>query len=276
VPTSKRATPKKAAPKKAAPKKTAPKKAAPKRASPEGAPGSVQDRIDAAVEWLRRTGTKATRDGMARYAIPSDRAFGVTMGQLRAYAKRVGRDHELALGLWSTGWYEARMLATLVDDPAELTPAQMERWCRDFDSWAICDTACFALFDRSPHAWAKVAEWAGRRDEFQKRGAFALLASLALHDKQSGDEVFESNLPSIEGAATDGRNFVKKSVSWALRAIGRRSVALNAPAVALARQLSTSKDPASRWVGKDALRELTSPAVAQRLAAKASKKPRAR
>ncbi|HMF29102.1 MAG TPA: DNA alkylation repair protein, partial [Candidatus Cybelea sp.] len=145
------------------------------------------------------------------------------------------------------------------------TPAQMERWCRDFDSWAICDTACFVLFDRSPHAWGKVKAWAKKKDELIKRAAFALLACLALHDKDADDERFAECLPLIEQAASDERNFVKKGVSWALRSIGRRSLALNQAATALAKGMSTSAIPVTRWIGKDALRDILKPAVLKRL-----------
>jgi|SRR5688500_3032417 len=173
----------------------------------------VKDQAKAAVAELKRLGTKETRDGMARYAIPSDNAFGVPVGQIRDLGKRLGRNHELAQALWDSGWYEARMLATFVAEPALVTPAQMDRWCKDFDNWAICDTACFHLFDKTPHAFKKVSQWSKRRDEFVKRAAFALLASLALHDKKSDDRLFAECLPLIEKAATDDRNFVKKGVS---------------------------------------------------------------
>src|SRR5688572_17615792 len=136
--------------------------------------------VQAVVTELKRRGTKATRDGMARYGIPSDKAFGVPVGTLRQYAKSLGRNHELAAALWKTGWYEARMLASFVDEPARVTPGQMDLWCRDFDNWAVCDTACFHLFDRTPHAWPKIAQWSRRRDEFIKRAAFALLAGLTV------------------------------------------------------------------------------------------------
>ncbi len=136
--------------------------------------------VQAALLALERMSTKRDRDNLVRFGITATRPFGVSMANLKILAKRLGRDHALAAGLWDTGRYEARMLATLVDDPALVTPAQMERWCRDFDNWGICDTACFVLFDRTPHAWAKVSEWSSRREEFVKRGAFALLACLAL------------------------------------------------------------------------------------------------
>lgn len=201
---------------------------------------------------------------MARYAISSEKVFGVSVGVLRAYAKRIGRDHALAAALWETGWHEARMLAAFVDDPGRVTPAQMDRWCRDFDNWAICDTVCFHLFDETPHAFRKVAEWSTRRGEFVKRAAFALLASLALHDENAPDEQFLQFLPAIERGAADERNFVKKGVSWALRAVGRRSRALNAAAIQVARRLSTDEG-APGWVGRDSLRELTSPVVRKSL-----------
>ena len=199
------------------------------------------------------------------------------MANIQVLAKQLGRSHELAAALWDTGWYEARMLTSFVDEPERVTSAQMDRWCRDFDNWGICDTLCFCLFDRTPHAWAKVAQWSDKRDEFVKRAAFALLASLAGHDKTSGDAPFVDGLRLIERAAPDERNFVKKGVSWALRMVGRRNAALNAEAVTVARRLSVSGDAAARWVGKGALKELTSSAVRSRLAGRSPKAaPKAR
>jgi 3-methyladenine DNA glycosylase AlkD len=206
---------------------------------------------------LERLGTRKTREGMARYAINADKAFGVAVPDIRKVAKDLGRDHDLAAALWETGWLEARMLAALIDEPARVTRGQMDRWCRDFDNWALCDAACFHLFDRTPFAFDKVALWSRRRGEFQKRAAFALLASLAVHDKRAPDEAFVRCLPLIEEGASDERNFVKKAVSWALRGIGKRNGALRAAAVATAKRLAASDGTAARWVGKDALRELT-------------------
>ena len=191
-----------------------------------------------------------------RYGIVTSNAFGVRMSDMQHVAKRLGRNHALALALWETGNYEARTVAAFVAEPERLTPAQMDRWCRDFDNWGICDTVCFKLFDRTPHAFGKVAQWSAWRDEFQKRAAFALLACLALHDKRADSKAFAQCLPLIEAAATDERNFVKKGVSWALRAIGGRSAELKSASVALARRLSSAADSTSRWVGKDALRSL--------------------
>jgi 3-methyladenine DNA glycosylase AlkD len=222
----------------------------------------------AVLASLKRLATKRTREGMARYGIPSENALGVPMAAMQRLARKLGRSHELAASLWESGSYEARTVAAFVDEPALVTPAQMDRWAADFDSWAICDTVCFHLFDRTPHAFRKVAEWARRSEEFEKRAAFALLACLALHDKSAGDESFVRCLPLVEGAATDERNFVKKGVSWALRLVGRRSVDLNAAAVTVARRLSTSSPAAARWIGKGALRELTSPAVTKSLRAR--------
>jgi 3-methyladenine DNA glycosylase AlkD len=215
------------------------------------------DRVRETLTWLERHGSKRNRDGMARYGIVAPKVFGVSVAMIRQRAKRLGRDHELAAALWDTGWYEARMLTAFVDEPERVTPVQMDRWARDFDNWAICDTLCFHLFDRTPHAWRKVEQWSRRREEFVKRAAFALLASLALHDKRAADAPFLRSLQLIEQAATDGRNFVKKSVSWALRSVGRRSRALNGAAADLARRLAESSEPAARWVGKDALKDLT-------------------
>ena len=212
----------------------------------KGAPQSLDEEVASAIAWLRRHSTKHTLDGMARYAIPSDNAFGVSVSDIRVLAKRLGRNHDLAAALWDTGVYEARMLTSFVDEPARVTPAQMDRWCRDFVNWAICDTLCFHLFDRTPHAWQKVTQWSGKRDEFGKRAAFALLWALTVHDKQADDQAFVQGLLLIERAASDDRNFVKKAVNMALRAIGKRNPALNAAAVTVARRLADSPQAAAR------------------------------
>jgi 3-methyladenine DNA glycosylase AlkD len=226
----------------------------------------TEERVESALAWLKRNGTRRVREGMPRYAIPSDKAFGVSMTNIQKLAKLLGPSHELAAELWETGWYEARMLTAYVDEPARVTAAQMDRWARDFDNWAICDTLCFALWDRTPHAWAKVTQWSAKRGEYVKRAAFALLWGLTVHDKLAGDKPFVHGLRLIERAATDERHFVKKSVNMALRAIGKRGPALNVAAIAVARRLADSPEAAPRWVGKDALRELTSPSVIRRLA----------
>lgn len=146
----------------------------------KSAPHSLDDEVASAITWLKRHSTKHTLDGMARYAIPSDNAFGVSVSDIRVLANRLGRNHELAAALWDTGVYEARMLTSFVDEPARVTSAQMDRWCGDFDNWGICDTLCFHLFDRTPHAWDKVSKWSSRRDEFGRRAAFALLWALTV------------------------------------------------------------------------------------------------
>ena len=214
------------------------------------------ERLDAALAELKRHGSKTGLAGMARYAIPSGHAFGVPMRQIQALAKQLGCDHDLAQALWSSGWYEARTLAAYVDDPAQVTATQMDRWCRDFDNWAICDTVCFALFDRTPHAWTKVARWASSRDEYVKRAAFALLWGLTVHDKTSDDAPFRRGLVLIERAAADDRVYVKKAVDMALRAIGKRNRALRTAAMNTATVLSTSSDKTAQWIGRHALREL--------------------
>lgn len=223
------------------------------------------------IAMLQQRSSPQVKKGMARYAIPADHAFGVPVGVIRQLAKSLGKSHALAAALWQSGHYEARMLASFIDEVELVTSKQMDSWCKDFDSWAICDTACFALFDRSPHAFGRVKAWAKRKPEFEKRAAFALLASLALHDKLAEPRAFSACLALIESAASDPRNFVKKAVSWALRGVGRRSRELNREAVELAQRLAKSEEPAARWVGKDALRELTSDAVKKKLTAKASR-----
>lgn len=218
---------------------------------------------------LREMGDARIRDEMqTRYGIVVQDAYGIRMNEMQRVAKELGRNHELALALWATGNYEARTVAAFVAEPEKITPALMDRWCRDFDNWAICDTVCFKLFDQVPHAFGRVVAWAKRKDEFQKRAAFALLACLALHSDDAEDGAFMKLLPLAEVAATDERNFVKKSVSWAMRAMGGRSVKLNAEVVELAKRLKASTNSAARWIGSDVLRDVTRPVVARRLAKK--------
>jgi 3-methyladenine DNA glycosylase AlkD len=217
------------------------------------------------LKWLKSHSTKATLAGMARYAIPSDHALGVAMRDIKALGKKLGHNQELAIALWDTGVYEARMLASFVGEPSQLTGTQMDRWCKDFDNWAICDAMSFNLFDRTPLSWDKVTQWSSKRNEFEKRTAFALLWSLTVHDKDANDERFIQGLALVEREAGDERHFVKKAVNMALRAIGKRNRMLNTAAVAVARRLADSQTATARWVGKDALRELTSSGVTKRL-----------
>jgi 3-methyladenine DNA glycosylase AlkD len=213
--------------------------------------------VQSALDWLKQKSTAKDMANLKRFGIAADKAFGVSVANIQALAKQLGRNHELAAALWETGFYEARMLTSFVDEPEKVTPEQMERWCRDFDNWGICDTVCFHLFDRTPHAWPKVQQWCGEPDEFVKRAGFALMASLAGHDKTAGDDQFLEGLALIERESSDPRNFVKKAVLWALRRIATRSVMLKTAAAKTARKLAESPDPTSRWIGKTALREMT-------------------
>jgi 3-methyladenine DNA glycosylase AlkD len=224
------------------------------------------------VDELRALGSERDRAGMARYGINVANAFGVSVRTTRQMAKEHRRDHALALALWDTGLHEPRLLAAFVDDPAQVTPAQMEAWALDFDSWDLTDQVTTSLFDRTPYAWEKARAWAVRPEEFVKRGGFTLIVGLAVHDKEADDERFTRMLDLMRKQASDPRNFVKKAVSWALRTIGKRDPALNAASVACARRIlavaAHGSDPearAARWVAKDALRELESEKVRARL-----------
>jgi 3-methyladenine DNA glycosylase AlkD len=217
--------------------------------------GAIDDRVQAVLEALERHASSQIRDEMApRYGLVVDKAMGVVMNRMQAVAKPLRPDHELAQALWDTGWYEARMVACMVDDPALVTANQMNRWRADFDNWGIVDTVCFKLFDQVPGAAAMIAPWAASNDEFGRRAGFALLACMALHG--TGEEAdFLAGLKLIEACAPDERNFVKKGVNWALRAIGgTKNPTLRAEARAVAERLAASSDMSARWNGKDALR----------------------
>jgi 3-methyladenine DNA glycosylase AlkD len=209
------------------------------------------------IEQLRAMANPANVAGMARYGINPAHALGVSMPALRQMAR--GRsEHALAEALWQSGIHEARILAALVDESSQVSSEQMERWVLGFDSWDVCDQVCSNLFDRTPYAVEKAHAWSQRPEEFVKRAGFVLMAALAVHDKKAGDAVFLDFLPVIQREATDGRNFVKKAVNWALRQIGKRNPALRAAAIETARQVRMIDSPAARWIGADALKELES------------------
>ncbi|MFS2110866.1 DNA alkylation repair protein [Sphingomonas sp. Sphisp140] len=215
-----------------------------------------------ALQLLERAAEPGVAEGMARFGITTaDRVIGIKVGTIRGIAKGLGRDQTLAEQLWDAGVYEARLLACFVGEPRRLTAEGMDRWTAGFDNWATCDTACFDLFDKSPLAWHAVHRWADDEREFVRRAAFALLAGLALHAKKLPDTPFLEALPLIEAATGDERNFVKKGVSWALRAIGMRNPTLHAAASELAGRFAASPAAAARWIGRDAARDLARPAA---------------
>jgi len=214
---------------------------------------------------LKRLANSENVAGMARFGINSKGTLGISIPTLRRLAREIGRDHELALRLWKSGFHEARILAGFVADPAKLTEALAERWVNDFDSWDVCDQVA-ALLEQVPFTRKKIRQWAASDREFVKRAAFAMIAGLAVHDKAAADAQFEPFLRLIRRASTDNRNFVKKAVNWALRSIGKRNRRLNLRAVAV-REIGRIDSPAARWIAADALRELRSAAVRRRLQA---------
>lgn len=207
--------------------------------------------------------------GMARYGIVGCEVFGVKVPVMRQMAREAGRDHELARQLWAYPSRETRILATMIDRWQWVDEDQMEAWVTDFDSWEVCDQACSNLFRHTPLAYPKAIQWSGRPEEFVKRAGFVLMAGLAHQDKKSSDGELAAFLPIIEREASDGRNFVKKAVNWALRDIGKRNLALNTQAIAVAEKLIAQPSVSARWNGRDALRELTNDKVQARLGLRA-------
>lgn len=193
--------------------------------------------------------------GMARYGINAANTYGISIPNLRRLAKETGKDHALAQQLWDSGIHEARILASLVDQPELVTERQMELWVKDFDSWDVCDGVCSNLFGYTPFAWDKATEWSKREEEFVKRAGYVLMARLAVGDKKAPDEKFLPFFPLIIAGAADERNFVKKAVNWALRQIGKRNDNLLAESTKVGLELRHSTSPAARWVANDALRE---------------------
>jgi 3-methyladenine DNA glycosylase AlkD len=210
----------------------------------------------AVIERIKAGYNPANVAGMARYGINVENCYGMSMPELQKLAKEIGKDHKLALQLWTSGIHDARILAGLIDDAKLVTEEQLEDWVKDFVSWDLCDQVCTKLFDRTVYARDKALEWAGREEEFVKRAGFVLMAGLAVHNKKVGDEFFAAFFPLIEAGAGDDRNFVKKAVNWALRQIGKRNAALNKQAIAVAEGILAKGTQPAGWIARDALREL--------------------
>ena len=221
--------------------------------------------VDLILKKLQSLGSEESKAGMSRFGINVERAYGVSVPNLRKVAKEIGKDHELALKLWDSEIHEARILASMIDDPRKVTETQVDSWVHDFDSWDVCDGACGNLFDNTQFAYSKAIEYSTRREEFVKRAGFVLMAELAVHNKEMTDDKFLSFLPIILRESNDDRNFVKKAVNWALRQVGKRNLRLNKAAIKTAQRISKLGSKSTRWISSDALRELTSKGVQSRL-----------
>jgi 3-methyladenine DNA glycosylase AlkD len=228
----------------------------------------------AVLEKLKSLADPKAVAGMGRFGIPTHNTLGISVPALRKLARELGKSHELAEKLWQSGVHEAQILAPMVDVPESVTGQQMERWVKEIDSWAVCDGCCLNLFVKTPFAHRKAMEWSRRKEEFVKRAGFALMAALAVHDKQVGDAKFVRFLPVIKRESVDERNFVKKAVNWALRQIGKRNLQLNKAAIRTGHRIQKTDSRSARWIAADALRELNSEAVAMRLRRTIVRRPR--
>ena len=221
--------------------------------------------VDDVIVKLKSKARPEYLEKIAKYGIPPGQRLCISVPDMRKLAKEIGRDHRLALALWSTGIAEARILAAMIDDPDKLTEEQMEDWVKGINSWDVCDQVCMDLFRKNQLAWKKILDWSKRKEEFVKRTAFSLIACLAWHDKKAADEKFLELLPIIIREAVDERNFVKKAVNWALRNIGKRNISLNRAAINTAKEIQRLDSRATRWIASDAIRELESNAIQNRL-----------
>src|SRR5712692_1486675 len=226
---------------------------------------AAQETVEGIVHEIKRLGRPKAVDSMSRFGIQTRNAFGLSIPQIRNLAKKAGTNHQLALEIWKTGIHEARILASMIDDPSQVTQDQMEKWAADFDSWDVVDGCCGNLFDKTPFAVRKAPDWSGRGEEYVKRAGFVLMAELAVHDKQASNKTFLDFLPLIVREASDGRNFVNKAVNWALRQIGKRNRILNSAAIKTCAEIRNSDSLSAKWIAANAFRELTSPSVRKKL-----------
>ena len=217
------------------------------------------------MKQLKSMGDPKNIEGMGRFGIKTDNNLGVSVTTIRNYAKKIGKNHELAVNLWESGIRDARMVAACIEDPNTVSEEQVDKWVRDLDSWDICDHCCGHFFDQTPFAYKKVREWTKSNELFVKRAGFSLIAWLAVHDKKKNDSEFESFLKIIKRESTDERNYVKKAVNWALRQIGKRNYKMNKKALSISKEIQKLDSKAAKWIASDAIRELTSDKVQEKL-----------
>ncbi len=217
------------------------------------------------INELERLSNLEEVEGMARFGINPEKTYAVRIPQLRRMAKKIDKDHEMAQRLWEHGYRETRIIASIVEIPEMVSESQMDKWALDLDTWDICDQCCMNLFRKTPFAYKKIVEWSKREEEFVKRAAFTLIATLAVHDKSADDSIFEDMFPIIIREANDGRNFVKKAVNWALRQIGKRNLNLNRKAILIAEEINEMDFKSAKWIANDALSELKSDKVQEKL-----------
>ena len=222
-------------------------------------------KVDEIIKILKAHSSEESRKGMARYGIQVETAFGTGIPLLREIAKQHKKDHELALELWDTGFHEARILSSMIDDPKKVSEKQMEAWVKGFNSWDICDQCIMNLFEDIPLAWSKAVEWCKRKNEFEKRAGFVLMARFGVSDKKAKDDVFLPFLPLIYEHADDDRAMVKKAVNWALRQIGKRNKTLNPIAIEWCEKIYKKESKTAKWIAADALKELKSESIQKRL-----------
>jgi len=212
--------------------------------------------VEQIIKLLQKKGNTKNLEGMKRYAIDTSNSFGISMPEIRAFAKPYKRNHELAMQLWDSGIREAMILASLIDDPKMVNKAQINKWVKDFNSWDVCDQTCINLFKKTPYAIDKAKEFSERKDEYVKRTGFVLMACYAVDNKTGNEETFDDFLTIIEREAWDGRNFVKKAINWALRQIGKRNDISRKKAITIAKRILKQPSKSAQWIAKDALKEL--------------------
>ena len=221
--------------------------------------------LDEIIVFFKENQNTENLKTMDRLKVGSDKKYGIKNPVIRKLARDIGKDHELALELWDHGYHESRLLATLIEDPSQVTEEQLDKWVDDFDTWDIVDQACINILVDMPLARSKIPIWSKSEKEFTKRTAFSLIAVTAVHDKKSEDSYFEEFLPYIIEASDDDRNFVKKSVNWALRSIGKKNKHLNERAVEVSHEILELDSKSAKWIAKNALKELESEKVQEKL-----------
>ena len=192
---------------------------------------------DDVLAELEALGTEQNRKVYRRHGVGGAQ-FGVSYTNLRALAKRIGRDHALARSLWASGNHDARVLATLVAHPPLADEVLLDAWAADLDSYVLTDA--FSDF-AAQTGWAqrKRDAWIDSDGEWIEAAGWNLLARDALRDDGRPDDFFAPYLDRIERTIHDQKNRVRHAMNNALIAVGTRNDALAAQATATAERIGT-------------------------------------
>lgn len=210
--------------------------------------------IEEIVTSLKEQASEKYKNNVIKLGIPAENTIGVATTDLRKMARQLPKDSDFLLELWDTGFHECKILTVLALKPKDVTEEMIDKLMSEIVSWDLCDLFCKNILIKKAFD-QYIQRWIGDDRLYYKRAAFTLIASTSVHAKLSEKEI-QKYLQLIQIQSKDERLLVKKSVSWALRELGKTNEIAKELSILTAEQLIASENKAQQWIGKDALKEL--------------------